>query len=182
MTDSLPIKKRTELYSDPYLTVAKQEFEHEDQCYSYFIKEEPEFAVVGAVTEDEQVILVRQFRPGPRRFLIDLPGGMIEPGDTALETAQKELMEETGYAAGDILFVTSCYPMAYTTAKKHIFLATGCTKVAQHEDEANMIAEPMLLSKEAFGKLLAGGEVLDMEAMMILAQHLKLNVTFSASE
>ncbi|MBO6503172.1 MAG: NUDIX hydrolase [Kordiimonadaceae bacterium] len=182
MTDGLPIKKRKELYSDPFLRVAEQTFEHEGDEYRYFIKEEPEFAVVGAVTDDNQIIMVRQFRPGPRRFLFDLPGGMVEEGDSPLETACKELLEETGYSAEDIEFVASAYPMAYTTAKKHIFVATGCTKVKGHEDEPNMIAEPVLLSFTEFGDMVAQGNVLDLDAMMVLAQRLNIQISFSASQ
>lgn len=173
MADNLRIKKRTKLYSDPYLTVAKHIFDHEGADYGYFIKEEPEFSVVGAVTDEGAIIMVRQFRPGPGRFLCDLPGGMVEEGDTPLETARKELLEETGYV-GDIEYVTTCYPMAYTTAKKHIFIAQNCKKVAAPEEEANMIAEPVLLEKLEFAELVNTNKVLDLDAMLVLLQHLGL--------
>lgn len=182
MTDGLPIKKRKELYSDPFLTVAEQTFEHEGEEYRYFIKEEPEFAVVGAVTDDNQIIMVREFRPGPRRFLTNLPGGMVEEGDSPITTARKELREETGYAPSELQFVATTFPMAYTTAKKHIFLATGCKKVGVHDDEPNMIAEPVLLSCEEFADLIRNGNVLDLDTMLVLAKHLGISVEFSAAE
>ncbi len=182
MTDDLPIKKRKQLYSDPFLKVAEQTFEHEGDEYRYFVKEEPEFAVVGAVTDDNQIIMVRQFRPGPKRFLTDMPGGMVEKGDSPMETARKELLEETGYAAERIEFVTCTYPMAYTTAKKHIFLAFGCKKVGVHEDEPNTIAEPVLMSFSEFAKLVAQQRVLDLDAMLVLARHLDIPIKFSALE
>lgn len=171
MSDDLPIKARKQLYSDPFLTVAEHRYEHSDRKLRYYIKEEPEFAVVGAVTEAGEIVMVRQFRPGPKRFMLDLPGGMVEQGDSAVETARKELLEETGYA-GDLTYVTSCYPMAYSTAKKHILLAKNCVKVAEAEVEANMIAEPVLVSRQAFAELLQAGEVLDLDAMLLLAQAL----------
>lgn len=173
MTDDLPIKKRRELYRDPFMAIAEQHFEHEGEDYRYFIKEEPEFAVVGAMTESGDIVMVRQFRPGPRRFLLDLPGGMVEEGDSPLETAGKELLEETGYA-GDLEYITSCYPMAYTTAKKHIFIARNCRKVAEPTDEANMIAEMCLVSPEEFSEIVRAGDVLDLDAMLLLMRELGL--------
>lgn len=173
MTSKPVRKKRKRLYADPYLTVAEHTFDHEGEVYRYFIKEEPEFAVVGAVTDEGNILMVRQFRPGPGRFLCDLPGGMVEEGDTPLETARKELLEETGYM-GDVEYVTTCYPMAYTTAKKHIFIATNCRKVAEPEEEANTIAEPVLLDKLEFAELVNTSKVLDLDAMLVLLQHLGL--------
>ncbi len=180
MTSTPVRKKRKSLYADPYLTVAEHTFVHEDEEYCYFIKEEPEFAVVGAVTEEGDIIMVRQFRPGPRRFLCDLPGGMVEEGDTPPETARKELLEETGYM-GDVEYVTTCYPMAYTTAKKHIFIAKNCKKVAVPEEEANMIAEPVLLDRLEFAELVNTDNVLDLDAMLVLLQQLGLKFSPSST-
>ena len=178
MNNKVKLRHRRELYSDPFLKVAEHTFDYQREEYRYFIKEEPEFAVVGAVTEDNQIIMVRQFRPGPRKFLADLPGGMVETGDKPEETARKELREETGYEAETMEYVTSSYPMAYSTAKKHIFVARGCTMVGLPDDEANMIAEPMLVSFTEFTELVGKGDVLDLDAMLILAQYLDLPIQF----
>lgn len=178
MSNKVKLRHRRELYSDPFLKVAEHTFDYQREEYRYFIQEEPEFAVVGAVTEDNQIIMVHQFRPGPREFLLDLPGGMVEMGDSPEETARKELREETGFEAGTMEYVTSSYPMAYSTAKKHIFMARGCRKVGSPEDEANMIAEPVLVSSNKFGEIVENGDVLDLDAMLILAQYLDLPVQF----
>lgn len=178
MDKKVKLRHRRELYSDPFLKVSEHTFDYQDDEYRYFIKEEPEFAVVGAVTEDNQIIMVRQFRPGPRRFLMDLPGGMVDMGDSPAETARKELREETGFEADTMEYVTSSYPMAYSTAKKHIFIARGCRKAGSPDDEANMIAEPVLISFTKFAELVAKGDVLDLDAMLILAQYLDLPIQF----
>ncbi|WP_262691217.1 NUDIX hydrolase [Kordiimonas aestuarii] len=175
MTDDVTLTSRTEVYSDPYLRVVRKCFEHKGRDYAYFIKEEPEFAICGAITADGQVLMVRQFRPGPARWLYDMPGGMIDAGDTPLETARRELLEETGYMA-ELEHLTTCYVTAYSTAKKHIFLAKNCRKVAEPEEDTGVIAEPVLLNKEAFLKLVDGGELLDLECGLLLARHLSENM------
>jgi ADP-ribose pyrophosphatase len=52
-----------------------------------------------AVGEDGRIPLVRQFRPGVQKTTLELPGGLLDSGGTPAQTAARELMEETGYAA-----------------------------------------------------------------------------------
>ena len=77
-----------------------------------------------ALTEDNQVLLVEQFRPGPGKVLTELPGGYVDEGETSKEAAQRELREETGYE-GRLAFVTDCFDDAYTTMQRACFVATG---------------------------------------------------------
>jgi 8-oxo-dGTP pyrophosphatase MutT (NUDIX family) len=50
-----------------------------------------------ALTADDDVVLLRQFRPGARRICLEIPGGIIEPGEEPCAAAARELAEETGY-------------------------------------------------------------------------------------
>jgi ADP-ribose pyrophosphatase len=56
-------------------------------------------SVVLVVTEDEKLVLVRQHRPGARGPVVELPAGKIEPGETELAAAARELAEECGLSA-----------------------------------------------------------------------------------
>jgi ADP-ribose pyrophosphatase len=53
-----------------------------------------------AFTSNDEVVLVRQYRPGPNAVLDELPGGMIDAGETPIDAARRELLEETGYRGG----------------------------------------------------------------------------------
>lgn len=55
-----------------------------------------------ALTADHHVVLVRQFRPGTNRVCLEIPGGMIDPGEDPCTAAARELAEETGYTGGSV--------------------------------------------------------------------------------
>jgi len=64
----------------------------------YYVRESRGFAVVFAITPDEQVVLVRQYKHGIGEVILELPAGAIDPGETPETCAVRELAEETGYA------------------------------------------------------------------------------------
>jgi ADP-ribose pyrophosphatase len=68
------------------------------QAYREYIRHPGAVAVV-ALFDDGQVLLERQFRYPSRREYIEVPAGKLEPGEPHLDTAKRELLEETGYAA-----------------------------------------------------------------------------------
>lgn len=90
-----------------------------------------DWVAVVAVTADEQVVLVRQYRAGVSAFTLEPPGGVIEPGQTPLEAAQRELLEETGYA-GPLVRLGRVRPNpALMTNHSHVYLARPVQKVAE---------------------------------------------------
>ncbi|MEI9966809.1 MAG: NUDIX hydrolase [Candidatus Moraniibacteriota bacterium] len=62
----------------------------------FYVKKEKDNVCILALTRDKEVILARQFRPGPEEILFELPGGGIDAGRNARTAAIRELLEETG--------------------------------------------------------------------------------------
>lgn len=89
----------------------------------------PEVAVALALTRDQQVIIARQFRPGPRQVLNELPAGMIEPGELPGKAMERELLEETGYT-GKLTYLGPTHKDAYANTVHHVFVATDCEKIS----------------------------------------------------
>ncbi|MEW6265963.1 MAG: NUDIX hydrolase [Thermodesulfobacteriota bacterium] len=66
--------------------------------HDFYILEAGDWVNVLPLTKDDQVLLVRQFRHGTREVTLEIPGGLIEPGQTPEQAAARELLEETGHA------------------------------------------------------------------------------------
>ena len=88
----------------------------------------PGSAVMMAV-EEGRILLVRQFRLPAGKEMWELPAGRIDPGETALDAAKRELEEETGYFADTWKLLSAYYPTpGYVEEKMNLYLATGLTK------------------------------------------------------
>lgn len=93
---------------------------------NYYVLEYPDWVNVIALTEDDQVILVRQYRHAAGEEILELPGGVIEKGESPELAARRELLEETGYEFTTIEYLSELYANPATaTNKTHCFLARG---------------------------------------------------------
>lgn len=96
-------------------------------------------AVILPLLSNKNVIMIRQFRKPLERDVLEIPAGMIEPGESPEKTALRELREETGYSAENITLLTKMYPtVGYSEELLYIYLATdllpGETEFDENED------------------------------------------------
>ena len=93
-----------------------------------------------AVDADGQVLLVRQPRPAVETHLLELPAGLVDPGEQPIETARRELEEETGFTAQHLEPLLRFYTSpGFCTELLHIFVATDLQEGAAHPDEGEEI-------------------------------------------
>jgi ADP-ribose pyrophosphatase len=98
-----------------------------------FIVRHPGSAVMLAVDEEDRMLLVRQFRLPAGKELWELPAGRLDPGESPLESAQRELREETGYLAKTWTHLVTFWPSpGYVGEKMDIFLARDLTAGPQN--------------------------------------------------
>ena len=92
------------------------------------------------VKDDGSVVMVRQYRIAVEEELLEIPAGLMDPGEEPLETAKRELKEETGYTAEKWTHMTEFYPTAgFCNEYIHIFLAEGLTPGETSFDETENI-------------------------------------------
>lgn len=152
------------LFKEPWLTVRKDICEtplgkHVD---AYYVLEYPDWVNAMALTEDGQVLLIRQYRHAIGRVLVEIPGGVMDKEDESPEIAiRRELLEETGYAFNEMysLGEVSANPST-TTNLVHMFLATGGKKVQAQQLDDNEEIEVLAVSIEELEAMLKRREFL----------------------
>jgi 8-oxo-dGTP pyrophosphatase MutT (NUDIX family) len=127
------LESRT-LIESPWLRVHGQRLRTASgfEIPEYYLLDAPDIVVVLALTEAGQVVLVRQYRPGAGRGVLELPAGMLDPADQSpAAAAERELLEETGYRPRRLEPLAALYPSpARQSNRSHCFLAIGCQEIA----------------------------------------------------
>jgi ADP-ribose diphosphatase len=86
-----------------------------------------------ALTNRQTVVLAEQYRPGPERLMMELPGGGVEPGESLAGGAARELAEETGYVPEKLSYLGEMRYDGYSGGSRNYFLATGCERRQEQE-------------------------------------------------
>lgn len=123
-------------------------------------------AVMMPVDDRKRVLLVRQYRLPAQRHLWELPAGSVDPGEKPLQTAKRELKEETGYRAKNWKKLITFFPSpGFLTEKMTIYLATGLTAgdAAPMDDER---IETRWFTAREIEAAIASNEILDAKTML----------------
>ncbi len=118
----------------------------------FFCIDAPDWVNVLAITQDQRVVLVRQFRYGTNEFSLELPGGVVERGEDPLQAGLRELSEETGYGGGQARIVGRLHPNPAIQANHfHAVLVENVAKLrevhwdADEELEVSTVSLPELV-------------------------------------
>ncbi len=94
--------------------------------HDFYVVEAPDWINVIPLTKENEVVLIEQYRHGTEEVSLEIPGGMVDPGEEPHMTAARELFEETGYEATEVVFLGKTRPNpAIQDNWIHTFLARG---------------------------------------------------------
>lgn len=121
----------------------------------------PGASVVIAMPSPGRLVMVRQFRPGPGGWVLELPAGTVEEDEDPAETAKRELREETGYEAEEVERLFSFYSSpGLSTEVMHVFLARGL-KRSKASPEKDEVLETVEVGLEKALEMIKAGEIVD---------------------
>ena len=137
------------------------------------VVEHPDAVVILAIRDDGEIAFVRQWRHPTGRPLLELPAGRVDPGESPLETARRELREEVGLDPARLDFARGFYVApGFADEFLHGYIARDCVESPLEADED----EELIVEWKPLGEamqLIEAGEIIDAKSV-ILIQYLAL--------
>ena len=129
----------------------------------------PGAVVVLAFLDNGNLLFERQFRYPLRRVFLELPAGKIDPGEAILDTARRELLEETGHVARDWEYVGVMHPcIGYSDERIEIFAARGLHRTGENRLDHNEFLEVIELTPAEARVAVWDGRITDAKTITAL--------------
>ena len=129
------------------------------------IVEHPGAVAIVPLFANGDVMLLRQFRPAIQRELYEIPAGTLEPGETPLATARREIVEETGYRARRWRKLGTFYTApGFCTEKMHLYVARDLSP-AEAEADADEILRPVRMPLKKAVEMARRGKIKDAKSI-----------------
>lgn len=127
---------------------------------TFFVSENPDWVNIIGLTENGQVILIEQFRHGTEEIILEIPGGMVDEGESHSVTAARELLEETGFAPNQLIPLGRSRPNpAIQNNWIYHYLALDCENKGETAFDDHESVAVKLVPITEFPKLIAEGKI-----------------------
>ncbi|HZH93201.1 MAG TPA: NUDIX hydrolase [Tissierellaceae bacterium] len=167
MTYEEKTMKCDRIYEGKILNLRIDTVELPDKKYSKReIVEHPGGVAIVALTKDNRILLVRQYRKATDKVLLELPAGKLEVNEEPKETAIRELKEETGYTAEKLEYLLECYTSpGFSSEKIYLFFGDNLEQGDQ-ELESGEFIDVESYTVEEVKKLVDRGEIMDAKTII----------------
>jgi ADP-ribose pyrophosphatase len=128
--------------------------------HDFYIIESRDWVNIIPVTPDRSVVMIRQYRHGQGKVTLEIPGGLVDPGDTPQEAATRELLEETGYGSEGWTKIGEVNPNpALFNNRCHTYLARNVRKVRTPSFDQTEDIEEVLVPLSDIPEMIRRGEI-----------------------
>ena len=128
--------------------------------HDFFVLETPPWVNIIPITPDRRVVLVRQYRHGTGRVTLEIPGGLVEDGDSPESAAARELKEETGYESPRISLLGEVHPNpAIQDTVCYTYTAMDAVCVSEPSPDEKEDIEVVLRPLRKIPELIRRGEI-----------------------
>ncbi len=142
---------------------------------TFSIVDSPDWVNVVAITPDEHVVMVRQFRHGTGTVTLEIPGGLVDPGEGFIEAGRRELLEETGYSSPSFSLMGTTHPNpAFMTNRCGVVLVRDVAITRGQSLDTNEFIQVVLVPLKEIPDLIASGVIthtLVISAFFLLKYH-----------
>ena len=129
---------------------------------------------VAAITDEDELFFVRQYRYPYGRVLLELPAGKLEKGEDPLEAGKRELQEECGVTAEEIISMGTVYPtVAYCSEVIYLYATKNLKKTQQNLDEGEFLSVEKIKISDA-ADMVMKGEISDSKTVALVLKVAKL--------
>lgn len=151
------------LLDTPWMKVEDRSYDVGDGVVRehYYHIQKQDFAVIIPVMPDGRLVVVRQYRRGTDEFLYEWPAGMVDPGEDVVQTAVRELAEETGYIGEGRLLATLHVQPAFASMRAHVVLVK-IQQAGQPDLDPDETLEVHLFEVEEVRRMIRLGWIVDM--------------------
>lgn len=156
-----------DVYSGSFLKVKQDEVQGPDgKVYLREYIQHPGAALIIPLLDNNKVVMIRQYRHAVKKEFLEFPAGKRDAGEDLLITAQRELLEETGYTAKDWNFLTTIHPViGYSDEHIDIYLAKDLTFSSVKLDAGEFL-ETVEVEIPKLLELIQGGHLSDVKTQI----------------
>ena len=156
------VKNSETVLDTPFVSVTKHEALLPDGNVipDFYTVTIPDAALIVAITKDQRILLKREYRIACQSDVIECPAGMVEKGEQPLETAKRELLEETGFVSDHWIYLGPTWEStSKLTNRMHLFLAKGAVKTGSQHLDANEHLSVLAVSLEEAVDMVMNGTI-----------------------
>lgn len=163
MNNTPPTVLETTSLLNTFFSVRKERLQYANNTMGdyYILQTAKESVAIIATTKDNKILTTREYRHAAGKVLLGCPGGSVDPGESFLKAAERELLEETGYTASHFSLIGTTYPLPGVLEQKMAVIHAHDVVITQQPSlqEQEIIESKLLPLEQIKQAILSGGDV-----------------------